>query len=111
MAFDSRAASRNRFTRILLRGLSSLLPLLSGVGQLVYINNFESPVGTEWSLTNRDVTPFGARTFLGQFGNQTNTLTLTNLPPHTEAELAFDLFIIRSWDGTSGAGAYELWTV
>jgi hypothetical protein len=64
--------------------------------------------------------PNRAERFLGLFGgppigaptdpgwnrtrvNQTVTLSLTNLPPHRELSLAFDLYIIRSWDGDSPA--------
>src|SRR6266850_1538880 len=62
--------------------------------------------------------PNSAQRFLGLFGGpaigsridpgwnrsrvgQTITLSLTNLPPHRELDLAFDLYIIRSWDGDS----------
>jgi len=62
--------------------------------------------------------PNNARLFLGLFGgpaigrstdpgwnrtrvDQTITLSLTNLPPHRELHLMFDLCIIRSWDGNS----------
>ena len=112
MFFNSHVVTRNCFTTILLTGFLALLPSSKGLGQLVYTNNFENPVGLEWSRTNRDVTPIGARTFLGQFGNGTVTLALTNLPPHTEADLSFDLLIIRSWDGLASlSSAYEIWSV
>jgi len=72
----------------------------------VYFNDFEGsgPAGTEWSNTSTDTTPgtasHPADKFLGQFGNQTVTLTLTGLPPeHTTISLSFDLYVIRSWDG------------
>ena len=71
---------------------SSMLPF--------YFADFESAAGPEWSTTNRDVTPIGARHFLGQLGNQTVTLSLTNLPPHTNITVSFDLFILLSWDGS-----------
>ncbi len=67
--------------------------------QVVYINDFESEVGPEWSSAVTDRTPVGTRRFLGQFSNQVITLSLTSLPVHTEATLSFDLFIINSWDG------------
>jgi hypothetical protein len=35
----------------------------------VYSNDFEGVVGPEWSNTSTDVTPKGARRFLGRFGN------------------------------------------
>jgi hypothetical protein len=78
--------------------------------QTVYSNSFEQAVGPEWSRTQRDTTPIGARQFLGQFGNQIVTLSLTNLPGHNELELSFDLYIIRSWDGLGG-NPIEIWSV
>lgn len=70
----------------------------------VYDNNFEDPtkVGSEWSNTATDITPAGCTTcttFLGQFSNDNVSLTLNNLPAHTEAMVSFDLFIIGTWDG------------
>lgn len=78
-----------------------------------YAADFENAVGTEWSAVQRDVTPAGARHFLGQFGNRTVTLSLTNLPSHTNLTASFDLFVIRSWDGSSlssGIGP-DLWSL
>ena len=66
---------------------------------MVYSNHFEGAVGSEWSNTARSTTPSG-RGFLGEFGNGTVSLTLKGLPSHTEAVVSFDLFIIRSWDGS-----------
>lgn len=65
----------------------------------VYFNEFDDEVGPEWSHNLVDATPIGQRRFLGQFGNDTVTLTLTDLPPHTAVRLTVDLFVIRSWDG------------
>jgi hypothetical protein len=67
---------------------------------MVYGNDFEGTVGPEWSKTSVDVTP-GGRHFLGQFGNDTLTLTLACLPAHVQATLSFDLYVIRSWDGNT----------
>jgi hypothetical protein len=66
------------------------------------------------------VSPNRSQQFLGLFGgprignpsnpgynhtrvDQTIKLALTNLPPHTALTLAFDLYLIRSWDGNSPA--------
>jgi hypothetical protein len=66
------------------------------------------------------VSPNRTQHFLGLFGgprighpgdagynrtrvDQAIKLTLTNLPPHTELTLSFDLYIVRSWDGNSPA--------
>lgn len=37
--------------------------------------------------------------FLGEFSNETVTLTLANLPQHSQVIVGFDLLLIRSWDG------------
>lgn len=74
---------------------------VSGTSTVFYQTGFESVVGSEWSTDRTSVTPAGNRTFLGDFANETATLTLTNLPAHTSLTLSFDLFAIRSWDGNS----------
>lgn len=66
---------------------------------LVYSNDFEGAVGAEWSSILTDTTPIGGRRFLGEFGNDTVTLSLSSLPLHAQISISFDLFIIRSWDG------------
>ncbi|MBI4518976.1 MAG: hypothetical protein HY699_24560 [Deltaproteobacteria bacterium] len=68
-------------------------------GLVVYSNDFEGTVGPEWSNTTTEATPIGARRFLGQFANETETLTLTGLAAHSAATVSFDLFVIGSWDG------------
>ena len=37
--------------------------------------------------------------FLGEFSNETVTLSLDNLPQHSQVTVEFDVVIIRSWDG------------
>lgn len=77
----------------------------------VYSNDFSNGAGPTglsgvtgtWSLTRTDVTPRGARKFLGHFSKETASLTLNNLPKHSAAVVSFDLFIIRSWDGNTTA--------
>jgi len=76
---------------------------LSSTTTLVYSNNFQGPVGPEWSLTTTATTPVGARRFLGQFGRQDVTLTLNSLPTHTRLKGSCDLFIIGAWDGNVAA--------
>jgi probable HAF family extracellular repeat protein len=80
----------------------------------VYTNNFEGTVGPEWSKSTVETTPIGARKFLGQFGSETVSLTLTNLPLHWQIQVSFDLFIINSWDGNGnfccGPDIWELST-
>lgn len=77
-----------------------------------YFNDFQGNVGSEWSQTLTSDTPtpypFGARTFLGEFGNETVSLRLAGLPAHDTVTLGFDLYLIRSWDGSSGgANLYD----
>ncbi|MBI4602825.1 MAG: peptidoglycan DD-metalloendopeptidase family protein, partial [Planctomycetes bacterium] len=50
------------------------------------------------------MSPWGARRFLGQFGNETVRLSLTGLPEHQALTLSFDLFVIRTWDGNGPPG-------
>ncbi len=73
----------------------------------VYVHTFETPAGPEWSPTTVGTTPSG-RSFLGQFGNQTVSLTLTDLPPHGALRVSFDLLIIQSWDGL-GSSPTDQW--
>jgi parallel beta-helix repeat protein len=79
----------------------------------VYLNEFTSRPGPEWSHNVIKITPVGERRYLGQFGNDTVTLTLSDLPPLVKVRLTFDLFIIYSWDGDgiSGSPGPDLWSV
>jgi len=74
----------------------------------IYATDFQGAVGSEWSPTGTSVTPIGARRFLGEFTNQLVRLALTDLPPHTNVTVSFDLILIRSWDGTRGDDMWEL---
>lgn len=74
-------------------GLDNVIVSLDG--DVTYADTFD---GTGWPTTRTDVTPSG-RHFLGQFGAETVTLPLNNLPPHTELTLTFDFYAIETWDG------------
>ncbi len=74
----------------------------------VYSNDFQGAVGSEWTTTaasgihttsapNPDYG--GSRLFLGEYGNDTLTLSLNNLPVHDALTVSFSLYLIRSWDG------------
>ncbi|MEQ9370100.1 MAG: filamentous hemagglutinin N-terminal domain-containing protein [Coleofasciculus chthonoplastes F3-SA18-01] len=90
---------------------SPALILRAGVDELknppttlipVYSDDFEGDIPDVWSNTSTDITPKGNRRFLGRFsGNDAATLTLDNLPPHSQATVSFDLFLIQSWDGNA----------
>jgi len=71
------------------------------VPSTVYFNDFESTVGSEWSNTTTSATPVGSRGFLGEFSNETASLSLTGLGQHNSITVSFDLYVISSWDGNS----------
>ncbi len=77
--------------------------------QAVYTNNFEAagPL-PEWSDGTRSITPSG-RNFLGEFGDQTVSLTLPSQPAGTSITVAFDLYIIRTWDGNNTTFGPDSW--
>ena len=70
-----------------------------GAAGVLYQNDFESPVGPEWSTAERDTTPLEGRVFLGQFSGPAAILDLSGLPPHTDLTLSFEIFVILTWDG------------
>jgi hypothetical protein len=74
----------------------------------VYLSDFQGAVGSEWTTTaasgihtasapNPDY--HNTRLFLGEYGNDTVTLSLGALPAHATATVSFSLYLIRSWDG------------
>lgn len=73
-----------------------------------YFNDFEGAVGSEWSNTSTDTAPAGARRFLGQFGNQNVSLTLSFVPA-CNVTVSFELFIIHSWDGHATDQPGDVW--
>ena len=66
---------------------------------LVYQNDFETPAGAEWCNPTRTTAPNG-QTFLGEFGNQTACLDISGLPTHDWVRATFDIYILRSWEGS-----------
>lgn len=64
----------------------------------VYFNDFSSGAGAGWSQSRTSTAPLGEK-FLGEYGNDSVALTLTGLAPHDSLAVAFDFYIIRSWDG------------
>lgn len=80
--------------------------------QLVYFNDFETTVGSEWSFPRSiSTSPQGARRFLGQFTSVTKSLTLANLPPHTHLKVSLQLFILKSWDGNLTDFGPDRWSL
>nr|VFJ65841.1 MAG: hypothetical protein BECKDK2373C_GA0170839_11365 [Candidatus Kentron sp. DK] len=69
-----------------------------------YSNDFSAGAGAEW--TNPTISTANGESFLAAAsygsGNGTNSLRLSGLPEHTKVTVAFDLYIIQSWDGNGG---------
>lgn len=53
-----------------------------------------------WLETPPTQQPQCGSIFLGEFGNQTVSSRLTDLPPHNYVTVEFDLHILRSWEGS-----------
>lgn len=64
-----------------------------------YFEDFESPVGIEWSDTIRF--PFNNSSISGPYSKQSVSLQMNNLPPHDSIQLEFKLYIHDSWDGNT----------
>jgi hypothetical protein len=64
----------------------------------VYYTDFEGGIGPEWSQQTLTCAPVFSR-FTGRFGNDTQTLTVSNLTIGEPYVLSFDLYVIDSWDG------------
>jgi hypothetical protein len=87
--------------------------------QIAYANEFSQGAGggtvaggvsATWSSGAIDVAPSGRYgPFLGQFGNNAVTLTLTGLPAHNSVIVSFKLFIIRTWDGNDTQTGPDFW--
>jgi hypothetical protein len=92
------------FTALLLNATASQAVVL-------YENDFQSAAGSEWSHTTLQNAPtpysFGPRSFLGEFGNDTVSLNLSGLASHNALTLTFDLYLIRTWDGSSSGTTFD----
>ena len=71
-------------------------------GKTVYEADFDEAVGPEWSIRRRDRTPKGKHVFLGEFGDETLTLSLSKLPAHRLLRIRFELITAQGWDGNKG---------
>ena len=66
---------------------------------VLYSEDFQGAIGSEWSTSITYTAPTTGSTALGNFGNGSRTLTLTGLGAHTEITLDFELHLNNSWDG------------
>ena len=85
------------------------------------------PAGSGPQTVANVASPNGSQRFLGEFGgptivtarpydpqhfvrvDETATLTLRNLKPHTRATASFDLYILKSWDGNNPNYGPDRW--
>ena len=93
------------------QGNTSTLAAGGQAGQVIYQSGFDNVPDTEWSFRTVTRTPVGQRTFLGPLSASANTLTLTNLPPHTDVCLALNLFIMGTWDGNGTTYGPDIWRI
>jgi gliding motility-associated-like protein len=84
-------------------------PDMTYSGLWEYFEDFENPVGSEWSDTIRF--PFNSTTVSGPYGNHQLQLQLNNLPLHDSVEVSFDLYLHDSWDGISLGIGYDFFTM
>jgi len=82
----------------LLTASAILLIINSAQSTVIYSNDFENGVGSEWS-SNRIEYDNDTSRFLGRFGNDTVNLSLNNIDPHSTISVSFDLILWDSWDG------------
>lgn len=75
--------------------------------QVVYESEFSADPGDEWDPATVTTSPSGEQ-FLGEFGDDRARLWLQGLPTHDEVTIAFDLYIIRSWDGLADSGSWHM---
>ncbi len=61
--------------------------------------HLEDTPGSEWGSSAHMTTPACGAPFLGEFSNETVSLTLPGLQEHNYARTSFHLYILRSWDG------------
>ncbi|MDC0377303.1 gliding motility-associated C-terminal domain-containing protein [Schleiferiaceae bacterium] len=70
----------------------------------IYFNDFENLIGNEFSATT--ATTFSGSSLLGNFGDQTISLSLSSLPLDS-IRLSFDLWIHDTWDGNQSGVIYQ----
>ena len=95
--------SRNIIQAFFLASVSAVLLIsASANAAIVYSNDFETN-SDGFNVSDRNT--FSSSTFLGrQGGSYTAVLTLNGLTAGAEYDLAFDLFIGGTWDGSLSFG-------
>ena len=107
-AIYNRALSAAEVAAIFNAGSSGKCPNPPGA-QVPYFTDFESGLGGEWfQAVQSGAEIAGFTRFSGRFGNNYQILTVTNLIPGQSYTLGFDLYVIDSWDGTSGGEYFNV---
>lgn len=86
-------------------GIALLLVAIAGSAHAdtIYSNGFEDGLAPGFSSSLISVTPIGDRHYLGQFANESITLTLNDLEPGLH-RVEFDFYGIGTWDGNQLPG-------
>jgi hypothetical protein len=108
VAVYGRALSGSEVSAIYNAGANGKCPSVAGAA-VPYFTDFEGGAGPEWMVSAADNSEaMGFTRFSGRFGNGGQTLTVTNLVPGQPYTLGFDLYVIDSWDGTSGGEYFNV---
>ena len=73
-------------------------------------NTVAPGVTPTWTGNQAISTSPSGEKFLGQFTNNTVTLTLNNLPNHDGVTVEFDAYFLRSWDGNDTQWGPDKWS-
>ncbi len=65
-----------------------------------YFNDFNLGSDAHWSHANTS-NPLDDLIYLGTFSNDRVTFTFADLPPHDQAWMCFDLYVLGPWDGSN----------
>lgn len=96
------------FAFVILLGL--LLTTVHGQSEAYYAD-FEraDKLHQNWSIVRRNVSVDRTRTFLGEFSNETVSLTIDRLPDHRFLRIRLDLLVLRNWAGSEHGVGPDLW--
>jgi len=106
----------NRFLTLLLAASCLTAVSLRSTAQSLdephtfYQSDFSQNDFDGWSTTQ--TIEYDNRILLGNFSNETCSLTLSCLPAHTSLQLTFDVYALDTWDGngsTGGPNDPDLW--
>ena len=78
-------------------------PMTGGAFSPVYSIDFETGADAAWSRGETLSNSVPTR-YLGEFSNDSATLLLSGLPPHSQLRLMWDSLIIDTWDGNLAPG-------